>query len=77
MAAIDMSRTRRRLAVRMLRAQQILTRTDLDADSRLLYAVGLLCADDDGRVSESDLAAAVSDPEIVNVARQIMLKAAS
>lgn len=72
----DLSRDRRRLAFRMLRGEGILEHPDLDDDAKLLYTVGLLVCDNQGRMSQADLDAALDDPSIVNAARQIMARAA-
>lgn len=74
MTAVDLSRDRRRRAVRMVRSDCFLS-APLDEAAQIVYVVGILAADSGGVVAEAALTAAMSDPSVVGAARQILAKA--
>jgi hypothetical protein len=71
----DFSLKRRAHAVRLLRDEKVLERTDLDDAAKLIFTVGLLVCDWTGFVPKDGLARGLADLSIVNVARQIMAEA--
>lgn len=71
----DLSRTRRRHVLQLLRRSGILTNTGLTDRARLVYTVGCLVCDDAGRIKQPVLTAALNDPSIVQVARTLLRKA--
>lgn len=71
----DFSPERRATALSWIRGEGLLTRPGLSYESRLMAAVGLLICDDEGRITESSLTAAMADPSIVQAARALLREA--
>ena len=71
---IDLSRERRRWAVRVLRSRKDSLR-GLNGRERLTFALGLLMTDRGGTFSEADVAAAAADPSALQVASVLLIKA--
>ena len=74
-ARADFSRERRRHVVALLRRSGVLS--NVSPDAQLLYTVGALICDANGRFSKAELDAATADPSIIEAARQLLRKAAA
>jgi hypothetical protein len=70
----DLSRERRRHIMRLIEGEGLLD-ADLPEDARLLYVVGGLICNDVGVARQSDLYAAMAEPEILEAAVEILAKA--
>jgi hypothetical protein len=72
---VNISDERRELAIRMLRGEGIISDDRLTESARELYTVGLLLADDHGRISDEDMATHGRDPSLISVAQELLRKA--
>jgi len=72
----DYSPERRATALSWIRGEGLL-HSDLTDGARLLAAVGLLICDEAGRIKQADLNEAMSDPSVVQAARNLLREAAN
>lgn len=70
----NLSRDRRRHIMRLIEGEGLLT-ADVSDDARILYIVGGLVCNDVGVARQADLHAAIAEPEILEVAVEILAKA--
>ena len=75
MPNVDLSRERRRLAIRTVRGDGVL-HAGLSENAQLTYVVGILVATNIGVVKMAELQSAMNDPSVLNAARQILATAA-
>ena len=68
------TRDRRRLVERIMRAENIATTTDISDGAKLVYAVSCLICDPVGRVKKADLDKAMQTPHITGIAVQILMR---
>lgn len=71
------SRARRRHGINLIRRSGVLTDTRVTDEARLMYAVGVLIATDQGHVSDTALQAAYADPSVLQAAHELLRKAAA
>lgn len=66
---------RRGTALSWLRGEGVLEDTTLSPESVLMAAIGLIICNEAGIIKQADLDEAITDPSVVNYARQLVAEA--